>query len=80
MTNPLKYPQPPVELAGAVEHYLYGCTPAEGCGVCTALVRELEDAKQAKNWTAAYDAAAEVRNHPLHDPQPAVATGAKVVG
>ncbi|MFE9409618.1 hypothetical protein ACFYN0_12630 [Streptomyces sp. NPDC006704] len=64
MTSPLKYPRPPVELAGAVEAYLYGCAPADGCGVCAALARELEEAKAAEKWSAAYDAAAEVRNHP----------------
>ncbi|AYG83864.1 hypothetical protein DWB77_06065 [Streptomyces hundungensis] len=64
MTSPLKYPRPPVELAGAVEAYLYDCTPVEGCGVCAALVKELGEAKAAEKWSAAYDAAAEVRNHP----------------
>ncbi|MEU9102401.1 hypothetical protein [Streptomyces sp. NPDC048361] len=64
MTTPFKYPQPPVELAGAVEAYLYDCTPVEGCGVCTALARELREARVAKKWSVAYDAAAEVRNHP----------------
>ncbi|MFD7165588.1 hypothetical protein [Streptomyces violascens] len=77
MTNPMKYPQPPVELAGAVEHYLYDCTPAEGCGVCAALVVELTDAKKAKKWSAAYDAAAEVRNHANHaGPNKSVGVGA----
>ncbi len=64
MTGPIKYSQPPVELAGAVDAYLYDCSPVEGCGVCTALVQELAEAKQAKDWSAAFDAAAEVRNHP----------------
>ncbi len=64
MTTPVKYPQPPVELVGAVEAFLYDCTPAEGCGVCTALIAELEEAMKADRWSAAYDAAAEVRNHP----------------
>ncbi len=64
MTTPLKYPQPPVELPGAVEAFLYDCAPTEACGVCTALVKELEEAKAAQRWSDAYDAAAEVRNHP----------------
>ncbi|MFD7536447.1 hypothetical protein [Streptomyces sp. NPDC059819] len=70
MTTPLKYPQPPVELPGAVEAFLYDCTPADGCGVCVALVRELAEAKAAKRWSDAYDAAAEVRNHSQHAPEP----------
>ncbi|MBX7471426.1 hypothetical protein K1Y80_35790 [Streptomyces sp. MAG02] len=64
MTNPAKYPRPPVELPGVVETYLYDCAPADGCGVCAALVKELEEARTAKGWSAAYEAAAEVRNHP----------------
>lgn len=70
MTTPFTYPRPPVELAGAVEAYLYDCTPAKGCGVCAALVRELAEAKAAQRWSAAYDAAAEVRNHPHATPRP----------
>ncbi|WP_438291782.1 hypothetical protein [Streptomyces sp. HUAS TT7] len=70
MTNPTKYPQPPVELAGAVEAYLYDCEPDSNCGVCTALARELDEARAAKDWSRAYDAAAEVRNHPRHDTKP----------
>jgi hypothetical protein len=64
MTNPPTYPQPAVELAGFVEDYLYGCDPAAGCGVCTALAKELTEARQAKAHSKAYDAAAEIRNHP----------------
>ncbi|MFI6471820.1 hypothetical protein ACIBL5_16425 [Streptomyces sp. NPDC050516] len=64
MTNPIRYPQRPVELAGAVDDYLYGCDPEDGCGVCAALAKQLEAAKRAKDWGKAYDAAAEVRNHP----------------
>ncbi|AYG82455.1 hypothetical protein DWB77_04631 [Streptomyces hundungensis] len=64
MAAPLRYPRPPVELAGAVEAYLYDCTPGKGCGACAALVRELAEARAAKQWSAAYDAAAKVRNHP----------------
>ncbi|MGW2484029.1 hypothetical protein ACWCWQ_29830 [Streptomyces sp. NPDC001571] len=69
MTTPAKYPQPPVELAGAVEAFLYDCTPADGCGVCTALIAELEAAKRTKKWSKAYEAAAEVRNHTGHATQ-----------
>ncbi|MFI5703761.1 hypothetical protein ACIA78_27410 [Streptomyces xanthochromogenes] len=69
MTTPAKYPQPPVELAGAVEAFLYDCTPADGCGVCTALMRELEETKKAKEWSKAYEAAAEIRNHARHATQ-----------
>lgn len=64
MTNPTQYLQSPVVLPGAVEAYLYDCEPATGCGVCAALVGELESAREAKSWRKAYDAAAEVRNHP----------------
>ncbi|MFE4856984.1 hypothetical protein [Streptomyces sp. NPDC056670] len=69
MTTPLKYPQPPVVLPGAVEDYLYGCEPADGCGVCNALVSELKEAKKAREWSKAYEAAAEVRNHARHATQ-----------
>jgi hypothetical protein len=64
MTEPRTYPQPPVELAAFVDDYLYGCDPVEGCGVCTALSAELSEAREAKEWGSAYDAAAEIRNHP----------------
>ncbi|MFG2717113.1 hypothetical protein ACGFW5_02215 [Streptomyces sp. NPDC048416] len=64
MTNPTSYPQPPVHLPGAVDAYLYGCSPAAGCGVCAALAKELEEARAAHKGSAAYDAAAEIRNHP----------------
>lgn len=69
MTTPAKYPQPPVELAGAVEAFLYDCTPTDGCGVCNALVSELKEAKKARAWSKAYEAAAEVRNHAGHATQ-----------
>ncbi|AYG83290.1 hypothetical protein DWB77_05486 [Streptomyces hundungensis] len=64
MTDPRTYPQPAIELAGFVDDYLYGCTPAAGCGVCTALSAELSEARKAKQHGKAYDAAAEIRNHP----------------
>ncbi|MFD7162082.1 hypothetical protein [Streptomyces violascens] len=34
------------------------------CGVCTALAEELKQAREAKEHSKAYDAAAEIRNHP----------------
>lgn len=64
MTNPQTYPQPAVELAGFVDDYLYGCAPVADCGVCAALVRELTEARDAKEHSKAYDAAKEIRNHP----------------
>ncbi|MFI6688917.1 hypothetical protein [Streptomyces sp. NPDC050485] len=70
MADPIKYQRPPVELAGAMDAYLYGCTPAEDCGVCASLMHELDDAKKAEDWGKAYDAAAAVRNHPRHDQRP----------
>lgn len=64
MTDPIPYPQPPVELPGAVEAYVYDCAPDRTCGVCVALAGELRAARAASKWSAAYDAAAEIRNHP----------------
>ncbi|MGW2818635.1 hypothetical protein [Streptomyces sp. NPDC001415] len=69
MTNPPTYPQPAVELAGFVEDYLYGCEPAAGCGVCAALAKELAGARAAGVYSKAYDAAAEIRNHPHPRPR-----------
>jgi hypothetical protein len=63
-TNPRTYPQPAVELAGFVDNYLYGCVPVPECGVCEALAKELAEARLAKEYNRAYDAAAEIRNHP----------------
>ncbi|MFE9401803.1 hypothetical protein ACFYNY_08510 [Streptomyces sp. NPDC006530] len=71
MTTPLNYSQPPLELADAVEDHLYGCAPAEGCGVCAALAQELAEAREGGRWSAAYDAAAEIRNHGRHATGPA---------
>ncbi|MFE9403708.1 hypothetical protein ACFYNY_18225 [Streptomyces sp. NPDC006530] len=64
MTDPPTYPQPAVELADFVEEYLYGCSPAPGCGVCAALAKELAGARAQREYSRAYDAAAEIRNHP----------------
>ncbi|MEU1077432.1 MULTISPECIES: hypothetical protein [unclassified Streptomyces] len=64
MTERRTYPEPAVELAGFVEDYLYGCSPVAGCGVCTALAAELATAREAKDHGKAYEAAAEIRNHP----------------
>ncbi|MEU3374548.1 hypothetical protein ABZ734_29415 [Streptomyces sp. NPDC006660] len=64
MTEPRTYPLPAVVLAEFMEDYLYGCTPVAGCGVCTALAAELARAREAKEHREAYDAAAEIRNHP----------------
>ncbi|WP_053730798.1 hypothetical protein [Streptomyces sp. WM6378] len=63
-TSPRTYPQPPIELAGFVENYLYGCAPVAECGVCAALAEELAAARRDKEYSRAYDAAAEIRNHP----------------
>jgi hypothetical protein len=63
-TNPRTYHQPAVELAGFVDNYLYGCVPVTECGVCVALAKELAEARLAKEHNRAYDAAAEIRNHP----------------
>lgn len=62
--SPRTYPQPPIELAGFVENYLYGCAPVAECGVCAALGGELAAARRDKEYSKAYDAAAEIRNHP----------------
>ncbi|MFI6051691.1 hypothetical protein ACIBCO_16575 [Streptomyces violascens] len=70
MTNPPTYPQPAVELAAFVEEYLYGCAPAVACGVCAALAKELATARAAQEHSRAYDAAAEIRNHPHAAPAP----------
>ena len=67
-TDPRSYPQPAVELAGFVDNYLYGCVPAPECGVCTALAEELTEARLAKEYSRAYDTAAEIRNHPHRTP------------
>ncbi|WP_406507152.1 hypothetical protein [Streptomyces sp. NBC_00212] len=64
MTSPRTYPLPAVELAGLVDDYLYGCQPVADCGVCTALAAELTGAREAKDHGTAYDAVAEIRNHP----------------
>lgn len=64
MTNPRTYPQPAVELVAFVDNYLYGCDPVAGCGVCTALAAELSEARRTQDHGKAYDAAAEIRNHP----------------
>uniref|UniRef100_A0AAU2V7Z6 Uncharacterized protein n=1 Tax=Streptomyces sp. NBC_00003 TaxID=2903608 RepID=A0AAU2V7Z6_9ACTN len=69
-TSPRTYPQPPIELAGFVDNYLYGCAPAPECGVCAALAEELATARRGKEHSRAYDAAAEIRNHP-HPARPA---------
>ncbi|MCX5203002.1 hypothetical protein OG897_16295 [Streptomyces sp. NBC_00237] len=44
-----------------IDPYLYGCTPAPGCGVCTALAKQLD---KGKTHEERFDAATEIRNHP----------------
>uniref|UniRef100_A0AAU2V930 Uncharacterized protein n=1 Tax=Streptomyces sp. NBC_00003 TaxID=2903608 RepID=A0AAU2V930_9ACTN len=68
MADPRTYPRSAVELAAFVDDYLYGCDPAAGCGVCAALARELAAARKADEHGKAYDAAAEIRNHPHQNP------------
>ncbi|WP_371653396.1 MULTISPECIES: hypothetical protein [unclassified Streptomyces] len=64
MTNPRTYPQQRAELPKRVHDYLYGCDPVAACGVCAALATELAEAREATEYGKAYDAAAEIRNHP----------------
>ncbi|MGW1867372.1 hypothetical protein ACWCPS_17615 [Streptomyces mauvecolor] len=68
--NPRTNPRPAIGPAGFIDDYLYSCEPVPNCGVCTALASELKQAREAPGHGKAYDAAAEIRNHPHpHRPQ-----------
>lgn len=51
MTSPIRYSQPPVELS--VDRWLLEDEAAVGCGVCSALVLQREEARQRNDWAAA---------------------------
>jgi hypothetical protein len=60
--EPIRYQTAPVELP--IDPWLLNGTPAEGCKVCEALAEQREHALKLGNQGAAFDAAAEIRNHP----------------
>lgn len=52
MTPPVHLPEPTLEP-----------TPMPGCGVCAALVKQREAARQRGDFSAVSDANVELRNH-----------------
>jgi hypothetical protein len=59
MTTPRGIQEAPVVLE--IDPWLYGCNPADGCGVCAALANQLANAETHEER---FDAAREIRNHP----------------
>nr|WP_254878622.1 hypothetical protein [Streptomyces sp. NA04227] len=62
MTNPLTYPENPVELPMPRADP----DPVPGCEVCSALVEERAEARSAGNGSKVTDLNIELRNHAGH--------------
>jgi hypothetical protein len=60
MTAPKTYPGPPVELLLP----LAPPAPVRGCDVCTALVKQRQEARDRGDLSAATDVDVEIRSHP----------------
>lgn len=62
MSEPTRYSTPPVDLP--IDPWLLEGIPVNGCGVCMALARQRKEALTRSDRSKAYEAAAEIRNHP----------------
>ncbi|WP_406507079.1 hypothetical protein [Streptomyces sp. NBC_00212] len=49
-----------------IDSWLYVTDEVAGCGVCTALAREVNGALKEGRHRSAFDASQEIRNHPAH--------------
>jgi D-serine deaminase-like pyridoxal phosphate-dependent protein len=77
MTDPTTYPQAPVELP--IDPWLYSYEKRSDCGVCVVLDAQCQEALRKREQQTAYDTAAEIRNHPVHDRRPTPAAGVRAV-
>jgi hypothetical protein len=62
MSEPTRYHTAPLELP--IDNWLFEAHPANGCGVCAALDRDLGEARRRGEDRKAFLVAAEIRNHP----------------
>ncbi|MFE9612858.1 hypothetical protein [Streptomyces sp. NPDC006012] len=62
MSEPTRYQQKSVELP--IDPWLLEGTPVNGCGVCIALARQRKEALERGEGAKAFEAAAEIRQHP----------------